>query len=98
MKQVINIKNYWKIVIFYNIYFGKGKLGFTKTFMDERLSVIGITKNLTKEEFLNTLVHEAKHVQSHICRYYNISEDSEDAAYLIGYLVMKMYAVAKRFL
>lgn len=26
-----------------------------------------------------------------ICNYYNVPEDGESAAYLIGYLVMKMY-------
>jgi len=36
---------------------------------------------------MNTIVHEAKHVQSHICEYYNVPEDSEEAAYLIGYIV-----------
>ena len=41
--------------------------------------------------FCNTIVHEAKHVQSHICMYYGVDEDTEDAAYLIGYIIMKMY-------
>lgn len=38
-----------------------------------------------------SLVHEAKHVQSHICKYYHVEEDSEQAAYLIGYIVQKMH-------
>lgn len=40
---------------------------------------------------INTIAHEAKHVQSNICKYYNIPEDGEQAAYLIGYLAMEMY-------
>ena len=42
-------------------------------------------------QFVNTAIHEAKHVQSHVCSYYNIDEDSEEAAYLIGYIVQRMY-------
>lgn len=98
MRQIIDINSYWTVIVYYNIFFGQGKLGFTKTDYDKRLSIVGIRGNLSKEEFLNTLVHEAKHVQSHICRYYNVEEDSEDAAYLIGYLVMKMYSIAKHYL
>lgn len=40
-------------------------------------------------------MHEAKHVQSHICKYYDVPEDSENAAYLIGYLVQRMHRVFK---
>lgn len=56
-----------------------------------RMSIICISRATSKEEFFNTLVHEAKHVQSHICAYYNIAEDGEPAAYLIGHLVQRMY-------
>lgn len=45
-----------------------------------------------------TKVHEAKHVQSHICEYYNVPEDGEQAAYLIGYIVQKMHRVFKNMI
>lgn len=54
---------------------------------------MGIADTSSQEQFLNTLVHEAKHVQSHICAYYGVPEDGEQAAYLIGYLVQKMHRV-----
>lgn len=38
-----------------------------------------------------TQLREAKHVQSHICAYYDVDEDSEEAAYLIGYIAKRMY-------
>jgi hypothetical protein len=47
---------------------------------------------------MNTIVHEAKHVQSHICRYYNVEEDSEEAAYLIGYIVQNMHKVFRNMI
>ena len=38
-------------------------------------------------------MHEAKHVQSHICKYYGVEEDTEKASYLIGYIIQKMHRV-----
>ena len=68
-------------------------VGFTYTDSRKRTSIVGITATSSQEQFLNTLVHEAKHVQSHICAYYNVPEDGEQAAYLIGYLIQKMHRV-----
>ena len=61
-----------------------------------RMSVVCIGRADSREEFFNTLVHEAKHVQSHICSYYNIEEDGEQAAYLIGHIVQQMYRYISR--
>lgn len=70
--------------------------GFTYTNLDYKVSIVGIGTATESSQFLNTVVHEAKHVQSHICYYYGIDEDSEEAAYLIGYMVSRMYkALAK---
>ena len=52
----------------------------------------------SRKQFINTISHEAKHIQSHICQYYQVSEDSEDAAYLLGYIMMKMYEVFKYYI
>ena len=67
--------------------------GFTYTDYYKRRSIVGISPTTSQEQLLNTIVHEAKHVQSHICKYYDVKEDSEDAAYLIGYLVQQMHKV-----
>ena len=61
--------------------------GFTYTNMKEKTSVVGISVADSKEQWFNTLVHELKHIQSHICDYYDIPEHGEEAAYLIGYLM-----------
>lgn len=47
---------------------------------------------------MNTIAHEIKHVQSHVCAYYSVPEDGESAAYLTGYLTMKMFEVFKDLL
>lgn len=61
--------------------------GFTYTNFKLKTTIVGISNAINKSEWFNTLIHELKHVQSHICSYYNISEKGEDSAYLIGYLM-----------
>lgn len=92
IKQKISINGYWNVIVLYNAPLGYEDVGFTHTDFEKKRSIIGISKAKSKGELINTIVHEAKHLQSHICRYYNVSEDSEEAAYLIGYIVQKMYS------
>lgn len=61
-----------------------------------RASIVCINKATSKEELVNTISHEADHVQSDICRYYDVPLDSEQAAYFMGYLVSKIYYYSKR--
>ena len=61
-----------------------------------RTSVVCINKTTSREELINTISHEADHIQDTICEYYDVPLDSEDAAYLIGYLVGKMYYSSRR--
>lgn len=98
IRQDIDIAGYWKIIVAYNVYLGKLDTGFTYTNFNERKRIVGISRTSNQEQFLNTIVHEAKHVQSHICKFYNVDEDSEDAAYLIGYIIQKMHRVFKNMI
>lgn len=98
IRQDIDIDGYWTIIILYNVYLGKKNTGFTHTDFNKRRSIVGISISTNKEQFINTIVHEAKHIQSHICKYYNVKEDSEDAAYLIGYIIEKMYSVFREII
>lgn len=70
--------------------------GVTFTNSDYKTSVVCINKTTSKEELINTITHEADHVQDAICKYYDVPLDSEQAAYLIGYLVCKMYYLSRR--
>ena len=70
--------------------------GVTFSNSDLRESVVCINKASTREELINTISHEADHVQADICDYYNVPLDSEQAAYLIGYLIGKMYYNSRR--
>lgn len=89
--QEIDINGYWKIIVVYNVFLGSKDTGFTQTDFSKRLSIVGISNVSSVEQLINTIVHEAKHVQSNICRYYDVPEDGENAAYLIGFIVQKMY-------
>lgn len=89
--QEIDVNGYWKIIVVYNVFLVSEDTGFTQTDFSKRLSIVGISNVSSVEQLINTIVHEAKHVQSNICRYYDIPEDGEDAAYLIGFIVQKMY-------
>ena len=70
--------------------------GVTFTNSNFKTSIVCINKASSKEQLINTISHEAYHVQSAICDYYNVSLDSEDAAYLMGYIVGKMYYHSRR--
>lgn len=98
IRQDIDINGYWKIIVAYDVELGQKDSGFTYTDFKRKQSIVGIGKSTSNSQLLNTITHEAKHVQSHICRYYKIKEDVEDAAYLIGYIVQQMYQVFKNVL
>lgn len=93
-----NIDGYWDVILCLNVYLREPNSGFTHSDLKHKVSIVGIGKATSKKQFFNTVVHEIKHLQSHICKYYNIDEDSEDAAYLIGYIAMRIYKVILKFL
>jgi hypothetical protein len=98
IRQDIDVAGYWTVIVVYNAPLGEKDVGFTYTNLSEKTSIVGIAVTSNQEQFLNTLVHEAKHVQSHICDYYNVPEDGEQAAYLIGFLVQRMHRVFKNMI
>ena len=72
--------------------------GFTFSSSEYKMSIVCIGPSSDISQFVNTAIHEAKHVQSHICAYYGIDEDTETAAYLIGHLVHRMYKMLEKIL
>lgn len=65
--------------------------GFTFTNDSLLTTLIYIGVSSDDGELINTIVHEAKHAQSNICKHFGIREDGEEAAELIGYIVQKMW-------
>ena len=80
----------------YNKISYKFNSGVTFSNFEFKTSVVCINKTTSREQLINTISHEADHVQNAICDYYNVSLDSEDAAYLIGYIVGKIYYHSRR--
>ena len=76
----------------------KKNTGFTFSNEDYKMSIVCIGEATNIGQFINTIIHETKHVQSHICSYYNIPETSETAAYLIGHLVHRMYKMLEKII
>lgn len=98
IRQDIDVAGYWKIIVVYRAPLGNKDVGFTYTNPRTKTSIVGIAPTSSQEELFNTIVHEAKHVQSHICSYYNVPEDGEQAAYLIGFIVQRMHRVFKNMI
>ena len=93
----INVDGYWDVIVYCDCILENGIKGFTKTDMDKKLSIVCIGKTFVFEDFFDTLIHEFKHVQSHICEYYNVPENGEQVAYLIGFLTHRFLNKIKKY-
>lgn len=71
--------------------------GLTFSDTDSRVSFVCVSSATSYSQFVDTIVHEIKHVQSHICEYYDVDEYSEDAAYLIGYIARQIYKLLSKY-
>lgn len=57
---------------------------------DVRMSVVFISKATYESQFWDTASHELAHCVTHIIDYYGVGYDTEEAAYLTGYLMRKL--------
>lgn len=69
--------------------------GFTFSNTKLKMSLVCIGNATDKAQWWDTLAHELDHVQTAICRYYSVNLDSEESAYLTGYL-MRQFVRASR--
>lgn len=72
--------------------------GFTYTHPTNRFSIMGIGWATSEQEYINTLVHEIKHLQSDICNYYLWSHRGEQASLVAGDIAGTMYQGFKGYL
>lgn len=77
---------------------GKPNTGFTYSDYNKQASFMVIGKTTSIREMINTIVHEANHLKSHIATVYGIDEKGEEVCYLIGDIVKTMYEVFRKFL
>ena len=71
--------------------------GLTFSNTEARYSFVCISQATSISQMVSTIVHELKHVQSHICEYYDVDESGEQAAYLIGYIARRVYSLLVRY-
>lgn len=64
----------------------------------QRASVLVISPTSTPCQFMNSLIHEVRHLERHIEYVLNIDPFSEEAAYLAGTIAEKMFPKAKLFM
>jgi hypothetical protein len=81
-----------------NLNLDKYNTGFTYSDLDERCSLMVIGKASSNRETVNTIVHEANHLKSHIATKYNIDEKGEEVCYLIGGIVRTMFRVFSKII
>lgn len=72
--------------------------GFTYSDLDKHKTIIIISKTTSKSELINTIVHEANHLQSHIATKFNLDEKGEEVCYLIGGIVKSMFRVFSKII
>lgn len=81
--------------IFRDIEFIRYNIGFTYTNSIKKQSLIIIGLQDNESQLINTIAHEARHLQQHIANVENLDENSETVCYLIGYIVQKIYEQCK---
>ena len=72
--------------------------GFTYSDLNKQQTLIVIGKANSSYELINTIVHEANHLKSHIATAYNINEKGEEVSYLIGGIGKVMFKVFKKII
>lgn len=75
-----------------------GKLDSGLCFSNERHSVLVTSVTSSAREFLNSLAHECRHLEQYIANEYGIDENSEEACYLMGDIMMALYPHCRELL
>ena len=80
--------------IYSNMKKGKAK-AVTYSNSNKHVSIVLFNKHITKEDYLNSIVHEAEHIKQAMLRTYEVEDEGEAPAYTIGYLVSQMWHAFK---
>ena len=81
-----------------NLMAGNLNTGLTYSDFAGRNTVMVISLTSTPAEFLNSWLHEMRHLSRHIEQAFGISPYGEEAAYLAGDIGQRMFPVAKNFI
>lgn len=81
-----------------NLSAGNLNTGLTYSDFNGHNSVMVISLTSTPDEFLNSWLHEMRHLSRHIEQTFGISPYGEEAAYLAGDIGQRMFPIAKKFI
>lgn len=59
------------------------------------ISIVLFNIHNSKEDYLNSIVHEAEHVKQAMLKAYNVEDKGESPAYTIGHILSRMYPIIK---
>lgn len=79
------------------LYYNKAKAA-TYNNTKRGLSVVLFNKHNDKEDYVNSIIHEAEHVKQAMLYAYDVEDKGEPPAYTIGYLVGCMYRSFKQLI
>ena len=74
------------------MYYGKAK-AVTYSNIEEHICVVLFNYHEEKQDYINSIVHEAEHVKQAMLEASQVGDKGEPPAYTIGYLVMRMWKV-----
>lgn len=98
MLQLIGVSAFEYTVALTNMLANTMDTGFCYSNYGNRTSVMVIAQTSTPEQFMNSFVHETRHLERHIEREVGINPFSEEAAYLAGSIAEEMFPKARIFL
>lgn len=98
MLKIMDAPDYIIRNAYKNVSDGNYNTGFIYSDYDEKRSIIVISKTTSNKELIDTIVHEANHLQSHIATVFNLDEKGEEVCYLIGNIVKTMYKVFSKII
>jgi hypothetical protein len=80
--------------IFNELYVGKAK-AVTCNNLEKHVSIVLFEIPDSREDFINSVVHEAEHIKQAMLEVYNVDDRGEAPAYTIGYIIERMFSVFK---
>lgn len=98
MLQLAGVSAYEYTLAYTNMMDNTMDTGFCYSNCNNGISIIVIAKTSTPAQFMNSFIHETRHLERHIERTFHIDPFSEEAATLAGDIAEKMFDKAKLFL
>jgi hypothetical protein len=80
--------------IFNELYAGEAK-AVTCNNLEKHVSIVLFEIPDSREDFINSVVHEAEHIKQAMLEVYNVDDRGEAPAYTIGYIIERMFSVFK---